>query len=78
MIRSLATWLLSATILLSPGVHAQVEMLDRIVAVVNDGVIMESELQERVDEIAAQFRGGDVVRRVDRDDVAGSLTARAY
>ena len=57
MIRSLATWLLSATILLSPGVHAQVEMLDRIVAVVNDGVIMESELQERVDEIAAQFRG---------------------
>jgi peptidyl-prolyl cis-trans isomerase SurA len=57
MIRSLATWLLSATILLSPGAHAQVEMLDRIVAVVNDGVIMESELQERVDDIAAQFRG---------------------
>ncbi len=57
MIKSLATWLLSATFLLSPGAHAQVEMLDRIVAVVNDGVIMESELRGRVDEIAAQFRG---------------------
>jgi len=61
MIRSLATWLLSATLLsttlLPLGAHAQVEMLDRIVAVVNDGVIMESELQTRVGEIAAQFRG---------------------
>ncbi|HAV68897.1 MAG TPA: molecular chaperone SurA, partial [Alcanivorax sp.] len=62
MIRSLATWLLSATflsttLLLPVGAHARVEMLDRIVAVVNDGVIMESELQQRVDDIAAQFRG---------------------
>ena len=52
MIRSLATWLLSATflsttLLLPVGAHARVEMLDRIVAVVNDGVIMESELQQR-------------------------------
>mgnify|MGYP005989544977 CR=1 FL=1 len=62
MIRSLATWLLSATILLSPGVHAQVEMLDRIVAVVNDGVIMESELQERVDEIARMLAGETVTK----------------
>ena len=42
MIRSLATWLLSATflsttLLLPVGAHARVEMLDRIVAVVNDG-----------------------------------------
>ena len=62
MIRSLATWLLSATflsttLLLPVGAHARVEMLDRIVAVVNDGVIMESELQQRVDDIAAQCRG---------------------
>lgn len=41
--------------LLCGGAHAKVEMLDRIVAVVEDGVIMESELAERVAEVARNF-----------------------
>ena len=31
--------------------HAKVQMLDRIVAVVNDGAIMASELDERINTI---------------------------
>lgn len=40
-------------------VSARTEMLDRIVAVVNDGVIMQSELNQRVEEIS---------RRLQRED----------
>ncbi|WP_290524280.1 peptidylprolyl isomerase [Alcanivorax sp.] len=36
--------------------QAKVEMLDRIVAVVNDGAIMASELDERINIIALQFQ----------------------
>ncbi|MCK0153362.1 peptidylprolyl isomerase [Alcanivorax sp. S6407] len=36
--------------------QAKVEMLDRIVAVVNDGAIMASELDERINLIAMQFQ----------------------
>ena len=36
--------------------QAKVEMLDRIVAVVNDGAIMASELDERINMIALQFQ----------------------
>ena len=36
--------------------HAKVQMLDRIVAVVNDGAIMASELDERINTIALQFQ----------------------
>ncbi len=53
--RLLGTLLLS-TLLLSLGARADMQPLDRIVAVVNDGVIMQSELDARVDDIAAQFR----------------------
>lgn len=49
LIMALTLWLpLSAT--------AEMEVLDRIVAVVNDGVIMESELKDRVDDIVLQLR----------------------
>ncbi len=49
LIMALALWLpLSAA--------AEMEVLDRIVAVINDGVIMESELQERVEDITVQLR----------------------
>ncbi len=36
--------------------QAKVQMLDRIVAVVNDGAIMASELDERINTIALQFQ----------------------
>jgi len=39
--------------------NAKVEMLDRIVAVVNDGAIMASELDERINIIALQFQERD-------------------
>lgn len=50
----LATWHL----LLSPGIslaNNDLQMLDRIVAVVNNGAIMESELTRRVDDILQQL-----------------------
>ena len=55
-IHPLAICLLGLSLLLPLAAQARVEMLDRIVAVVNDGVIMNSELQDRVAEIGAQFQ----------------------
>lgn len=55
-INPLAACVLGLALLLPLAAQARVEMLDRIVAVVNDGVIMNSELQDRVVEIAAQFQ----------------------
>jgi peptidyl-prolyl cis-trans isomerase SurA len=46
-----------ACLLLPLMAGAKVEMLDRIVAVVNDGVIMQSELDARVDEIRQRIAG---------------------
>ncbi|KAF0807328.1 survival protein SurA [Alcanivorax xiamenensis] len=56
MNRVLST-LLTFCLCLGLAVHAQaqVRILDRIVAVVNDGAIMESELQSRVAGIVGQF-----------------------
>ncbi|MCW8126885.1 peptidylprolyl isomerase [Microbulbifer halophilus] len=42
------------------GAHAQVQTLDRVVAVVDDDVVMASELQERLDTISAQIQSQDV------------------
>jgi peptidyl-prolyl cis-trans isomerase SurA len=55
-IQHLLACLLGLALLLPLSAQARVEMLDRIVAVVNDGVIMNSELQDRVAEIGAQFQ----------------------
>jgi peptidyl-prolyl cis-trans isomerase SurA len=67
MIKRLATLALLG---LSFAASAEVQMLDRIVAVVNDGVIMESELTERVERIRQRMRDqgqslppNDVMRR---------------
>ncbi|MCU5788661.1 survival protein SurA [Alcanivorax marinus] len=43
-------------LLMTQAAQADMQPLDRIVAVVNDGVIMDSELDARVNDIAAQFR----------------------
>ena len=49
--------LLAMAVLMLPAwSHAKVQMLDRIVAVVNDGAIMASELDERINTIALQFQ----------------------
>ncbi len=45
-----------AVLMLPVWSHAKVQMLDRIVAVVNDGAIMASELDERINTIALQFQ----------------------
>lgn len=50
-------WLATLALLgLALTTRAEVEMLDRIVAVVNDGVIMESELNQRIEQIRARMR----------------------
>ena len=51
----IGAWLLGA-LLMTQAAQADMQPLDRIVAVVNDGVIMDSELDARVNDIAAQFR----------------------
>lgn len=49
--------LLAMAVLIVPAwSQAKVQMLDRIVAVVNDGAIMASELDERINTIALQFQ----------------------
>ena len=56
MNRALSTLLTVCLCLgLAVNAQAQVRILDRIVAVVNDGAIMESELQSRVAGIVGQF-----------------------
>ncbi len=50
-------WLMLVVALSLPMLgQAKVQMLDRIVAVVNDGAIMASELDERINVIALQFQ----------------------
>lgn len=55
----LGFFILLAT-LFTPPALAKVEILDRIVAVVNDDVIMASELEERTATIAADLRQNEV------------------
>lgn len=55
VMKVLFSGVLCMALLLPPAAQAKVQMLDRIVAVVNDGVIMNSELEQRVDQIVAQF-----------------------
>jgi peptidyl-prolyl cis-trans isomerase SurA len=53
----MSKWLATLALLgLALTTRAEVEMLDRIVAVVNDGVIMESELNQRIEQIRARMR----------------------
>jgi len=49
---TLATFLFSA-----PIAHAQLESIDRITAVVDDNIIMESQLEERVSVVKTQSKG---------------------
>lgn len=56
VMKVLFSGMLCVALLLPPAAQAKVQMLDRIVAVVNDGVIMNSELEQRVDQIVAQFQ----------------------
>ena len=43
-------------LLLSLNVHSKIELLDRVVAVVDSGVIMESQLNSRVEEILQRIK----------------------
>ena len=43
-------------LLLSLNVHSKIELLDRVVAVVDSGVIMESQLNSRVEEILQRLK----------------------
>ncbi|MBD3894847.1 peptidylprolyl isomerase [Halomonas sp. ML-15] len=56
---AMASWLVLAIgLLLSPSVLAQsIQPLDRIVAVVNQGAIMASELEQRVEQARSQLTG---------------------
>ena len=51
--RTLGAAMLAA--LMIPGVSQALQVLDRIAAVVNDSVLMGSELDQRVDDLARQF-----------------------
>ena len=47
---------LVATLLLSSTIYAQIQLLDRVIAVVDSGVIMESQLNDRVQSIEFRLR----------------------
>ncbi len=53
---------LAAIFLLAPGVRAATELMDQVVAIVDDDIIMASELRERVDALTQtlQSRGMDL------------------
>ena len=55
--KTLLGLLAMAMLLLPAWGQAKVQMLDRIVAVVNDGAIMASELDERINTIALPIPG---------------------
>ena len=42
--------------LFSEGIEAKIQLIDRVIAVVDSGVIMESELNNRVEEIIGRLR----------------------
>jgi len=47
---------LAATLLLTPGVRAATELMDQVVAIVDDDIIMASELRERVDALTQTLK----------------------
>ena len=49
-------FLTACCLLLSLNVHSKIELLDRVVAVVDSGVIMESQLNSRVEEILQRLK----------------------
>ncbi len=75
MIRSLATWLLSATILLSPGVHAQVEMLDRIVPVEDKDI--SAHLEKALKKQGMTIHTGAALEKLEVGDKGVTATIKA-
>jgi len=51
-----SSFLAAFCLLLSLNVHSKIELLDRVVAVVDSGVIMESQLNSRVEEILQRLK----------------------
>ena len=49
-------FLTACCLLLSLNIHSKIELLDRVVAVVDSGVIMESQLNSRVEEILQRIK----------------------
>ena len=49
-------FLTACCLLLSLNIHSKIELLDRVVAVVDSGVIMESQLNSRVEEILQRIQ----------------------
>ena len=49
-------FLTACCLLLSLNIHSKIELLDRVVAVVDSGVIMESQLNSRVEEILQRLK----------------------
>lgn len=54
------------TIILSINIKSQVELLDRIAVIVDDGLIMESQVKEGLDEMLEKFKD----RNISIDDMA--------
>jgi peptidyl-prolyl cis-trans isomerase SurA len=52
----LVRWLALGLILLCPASYAETQILDSVVAIVEDNVIMSSELRERLDELVANLK----------------------
>ena len=52
----ISSFLATFCLLLSLNVHSKIELLDRVVAVVDSGVIMESQLNSRVEEILQRLK----------------------
>jgi peptidyl-prolyl cis-trans isomerase SurA len=55
----LVKWIVLSLILLSPVSYAKTQILDSIVAIVEDDVVMSSELRERLDQLTASIQASD-------------------
>ena len=60
-------WLITMALTLSLPVKAQVEVLDQVVAIVDDDIILASELQERVAGVRSNMEARGV--EMPSDDV---------
>lgn len=50
------TWLVAAMLLLATTAQAERQLLDRVIAIVDDGVILQSELDARVNTIRSRLQ----------------------
>ena len=62
--------------LFSEGIEAEIQLIDRVIAVVDSSVIMESELNNRVEEIIGRLRSDGTELPQKKTNFPGAVKLR--